>query len=254
MPRPLGLSSAALLLAIAGLPPAAGAARVGDSQVLAEGGPAPAFELNGAVRRTPGTSRGGSFLIAGAAHWTAEPGLVFGDDFESGDLTAWAPPYGMPSGTVAFFESSACPSGWTPLEAARGRALVGRPAGGTIGGTWGTALADLAPPRHAHFFSPGTVTLSSQPNHRHWWSILWPDLEWTSYNAPYSVITVYQWDNGIDAEGEGYFPFAAQPDTTLATDSTGGHSHGAPFGLFGTGLSDSRGVLPYLQLLVCRKS
>ncbi len=48
----------------------------------------------------------------------------------------------VPSGMVLFFNLSACPSGWTELTSARGRYIVGLPAGGTLGATVGTALSN----------------------------------------------------------------------------------------------------------------
>ncbi len=48
-----------------------------------------------------------------------------------------------PAGAVSFFNLAACPSGWTELVAARGRYIVGLPAGGALAGTVGTALTNL---------------------------------------------------------------------------------------------------------------
>jgi hypothetical protein len=71
----------------------------------------------------------------------------------------------VPAGQVSFFNLGSCPSGWTQLTTARGRYLVGKVAGGTGGGTVGTALSDLenravglhthgvTDPGHSHFFS-----------------------------------------------------------------------------------------------------
>jgi hypothetical protein len=59
-------------------------------------------------------------------------------------LATWeSPEGGVPSGAVIFFNLATCPSGWTELSSARGRYLVGLPAGGTLAGTAGTALGDL---------------------------------------------------------------------------------------------------------------
>ncbi|MHC4862890.1 MAG: hypothetical protein ACYTEX_02320 [Planctomycetota bacterium] len=49
----------------------------------------------------------------------------------------------IPSGAVMFFNLPSCPSGWSELTAARGRYVVGKPSGGTLAGTQGTALIDL---------------------------------------------------------------------------------------------------------------
>ncbi len=47
-----------------------------------------------------------------------------------------------PAGAVMFFNLASCPAGWSELVAAQGRYLVGIPAGGTLGGSSGTPLAD----------------------------------------------------------------------------------------------------------------
>jgi hypothetical protein len=56
----------------------------------------------------------------------------------------------VPANTVMMFNLASCPSGWTEHTAARGRALVGMPAAGTLGGTVGTALTNLATISHTH--------------------------------------------------------------------------------------------------------
>jgi hypothetical protein len=48
---------------------------------------------------------------------------------------------GEPSGAIGFYASSACPSGYSPYEEARGRYLVGLPNGGQLGAAVGTALS-----------------------------------------------------------------------------------------------------------------
>jgi hypothetical protein len=57
---------------------------------------------------------------------------------------------GVPAGTVIFYDGSSCPSGWTEFTSARGRVVVGLPSGGTLDGTVGTALTDLQIPTHRH--------------------------------------------------------------------------------------------------------
>jgi hypothetical protein len=62
----------------------------------------------------------------------------------------------VPSGMVAFFNLTACPSGWSALSAAAGRVIVGRAANESIGSTVGTALGSL-----------GTRTITAVPSHTH---------------------------------------------------------------------------------------
>jgi hypothetical protein len=75
-----------------------------------------------------------------------------------------------PTGAVMFFNLATCPSGWTELTAGRGRYLVGRPSGGTLAGTAGTALTNLENRpvgQHSH-----TIT---DPQHFHTFTMPWGD-------------------------------------------------------------------------------
>ena len=49
---------------------------------------------------------------------------------------------GLPKGTIAFFNLSACPSGWTEKTELKGRYPVGLPNSGTLGQSVGTALTN----------------------------------------------------------------------------------------------------------------
>jgi hypothetical protein len=79
------------------------------------------------------------------------------------------------SGLVAFFDK-ACPSGWSAYGAAAGRTIVGTPAGGAVGATVGTALANqenravgqhghgVVDPGHTHSVNAGnTVNAGNVP-------------------------------------------------------------------------------------------
>lgn len=46
----------------------------------------------------------------------------------------------LPKGTIAFFNLSACPSGWTEKTELKGRYPIGLPTSGTLGQSVGTAL------------------------------------------------------------------------------------------------------------------
>lgn len=68
---------------------------------------------------------------------------------------------------IAFFFGGSCPDGWTELTEARGRAIIGLPAGGTNGNTHGSQLTGNSPATrslsHSHtasasVFTPTTVT------------------------------------------------------------------------------------------------
>lgn len=58
----------------------------------------------------------------------------------------------IPSGMI-IMTSGACPAGFAEYTDARGRHIVGVPAGGTVAGTLGTALTDLQENSHNHEFT-----------------------------------------------------------------------------------------------------
>jgi hypothetical protein len=129
-----------------------------------------------------------------------------------------------PAGAVTFFNRSTCPSGWTELTTARGRYLVGRPSGGTLGGSAGTALGNLenrAVGRHSH-----GVT---DPGHSHTISIP-RGLSDTGSAATFDT----------DAIFVGSLSYLTSDDPTGITINNAG--------------SDAGTNAPYLQLLVCQKS
>lgn len=142
-----------------------------------------------------------------------------------------APPGGsgtgiVPSGQVAFFNLSNCPSGWTEATSARGRYVVGKPSGGTLAGTAGTALSNLENRpvgQHTHSIS--------DPGHTH---------------GPGGGINSY----AGGPSGEANWAFAG--------GSTGLGSAGNT-GSAGTGISiQNAGSVagtnaPYIQYLVCQK-
>jgi hypothetical protein len=47
-----------------------------------------------------------------------------------------------PAGAVMFFDLASCPSGWSEYTTGRGRYLVGKPAGGSLGTSIGIALSN----------------------------------------------------------------------------------------------------------------
>jgi hypothetical protein len=70
----------------------------------------------------------------------------------------------LPSGLMAYFyRPKSCPSHWTQVIAASGRIVVGLPAGGTAGATFGgPALSPDEDRKHTHHIS-GTLTTVVQP-------------------------------------------------------------------------------------------
>lgn len=73
----------------------------------------------------------------------------------------------VPAGAVMFFDLAACPAGWTVLDAARGRAIVGLPDGGMLQGVVGTALTDRESRPHSHAIDASHATTAAGGAHTH---------------------------------------------------------------------------------------
>ena len=148
----------------------------------------------------------------------------------------------VPTGAVMMFDLAACPAGWSELTSARGRALVGLPAGGTLGGTVGAALGDVENRAHAHSFDPADCSMSSAgshthnvdpvevtsdptdlthyhsvnpPAHQHRWAVFTPSTHvWTTFvlgdSSTIGALDLVDWgetsEGGIGAENGGEFP------------------------------------------------
>jgi hypothetical protein len=109
--------------------------------------PGARLHVNGSVQLQTGSPAAGEFLSAtdalGTAGWVANP---------------------VPSGAIMFF-NGACPAGWSEFTSARGRYIVGVPAGGSVGSTAGTALTNLEQRNNAGVHThAATVT---DPGHSH---------------------------------------------------------------------------------------
>lgn len=124
----------------------------------------------------------------------------------------------IPAGTIAFFASSSCPTGWTEATALRGRALVGVPQGGTVLGTVGTALTNL-----------------QNPTHGHEWANIDSALVWRSFDSSGASVDAMDWGDGMDSDGSGEYPFSTSS------------------GSFTFYTSRSSANVPYVQLLGCSK-
>jgi hypothetical protein len=136
---------------------------------------------------------------------------------------------GTPAGAVMTFNLSACPTGWTELTAARGRYLVGRPLGGTVGLTGGSYPLsngeDRAVGQHTHSASASAHSHSlSIPLYRYYTS--------SGYNVVASGYT-------------GYGQYGTY------SSSTGSAAPSVSIGSVGSYPGTNA---PYLQLLVCLKN
>lgn len=195
----------------------------------------------------------------------------------------------VPAGAVMFFDLDACPPGWSALAEAQGRLLAGAPAGGTVGLAVGTALADGENRAHAHAVDPAASSTSTvathahaaaPPNsystsvyHRHAWAYFNQATNaWNSYTSTGTTLSLGDWGDGMDSAGAGNYPLGANSGTlstaaytlppyestahvhsnpSFTTAAAGGHSHAVdvPY----TTSTVVNGLVPYLQLLACRK-
>lgn len=57
-------------------------------------------------------------------------------------------PESIPTGTIAFFNLASCPSNWSEYTSLQGRYAVGKPSGGTLSATVGTALNNIENREH----------------------------------------------------------------------------------------------------------
>lgn len=155
-------------------------------------------------------------------------GSLLAEDFAPGQLPTGGAGSGgapgsdasSPAGAVSFFNLAACPTGWTELTEARGRYIVGLPAGGVLAGTAGTALTNLenrAVGLHNH-----TIT---DPGHRH------------SHNS-HAIEGATAGGSGVASDFEFAEPVGAS--TTGITINDAGNVAGTN--------------APYIQLRVCQKS
>jgi len=133
----------------------------------------------------------------------------------------------VPSGMVAFFNLTACPSGWSALSAAAGRVIVGRAANESIGSTVGTALGSLgtrtitAVPSHTHAVDPPNTTSGTESaDHTH---TITTGAQSADHTHTYSFTT-----GGISANHTHTFTtgaVSANHTHTFTTDSGGAHVH-----------------------------
>jgi hypothetical protein len=188
----------------------------------------------------------------------------------------------FPAGAVAFFNSTSCPGGWSELQEARGRVLVGmNGSAGTLMAEIGTALEDegaktiTETPSHAHPVSLSGTAAGSGSDHTHGISggvhshPIEGDgahshslrLEPSGNYGTYGVMgTVNNTGGHVTSE-----PLTtAGAHTHSITPNTGGHSHTVSGGTHthsvtvsgNTGVAGVEGVdvtMPYLQLLACVK-
>jgi hypothetical protein len=167
-----------------------------------------------------------------------------------------------PAGAVMSFNLQQCPDGWSEFAAAQGRSIVGLPAGGELGGTAGTALAnlenravgqhthDVTDPGHTHVVPPHVHTT---PAYEYWqgeyahYSSYWNG-SYEVYNSPYS------WPQP-GSYLEAYIRYWKYTQAAQSTPASEAYDSGNA--ATGVTLDPSGGVAgtnaPYVQLLSCQK-
>lgn len=73
----------------------------------------------------------------------------------------------LPTGLVSYFDLPTCPEGWSTLEEAAGRTIVGVGEGGTLLGQVSTPLGDLENRPHNHTVDPPAFNIASSGSHSH---------------------------------------------------------------------------------------
>lgn len=197
---------------------------------------------NNALNRNDGTMIGtlhskgiqpvddGAYNLGDASHRFME-GWFSGDIHAANCCGVISPGGDLPTASVIFFDGVACPAGWVELTAARGRYVVGLPAGGTLDGTSGTALTNV----------------ESRPvgQHNHTTSVTDPGHGHTYRSNIGGGGLVYLGDGGFTAENTAIGNGA---ETAIHSNTTG-----ITVGVNNTGAVAGTNA-PYIQLLVCKKS
>ncbi len=174
------------------------------------------------------------------------------DTLDGMDSAEFATADVVPSGAIMLFDLAACPVGWSELPDAQGRAIVGMPAGGNVKGTVGTALSDMEDRAHAHTVDPSGVNSTTSGAHSHTTDIGnfsssswgWPTIPVQPSSSSYYVPRF----TGSSGHSHSVNP----PPTQSSTN--GNHAHGVDIPPTNSTAAATSDVIPYIQLLVCKKS
>lgn len=141
----------------------------------------------------------------------------------------------VPAGAVMFYDATSCPSGWSELTGARGRTVVGLPPGGTLKGTLGTALTDRENRAHNHSVNPPLFTSGSAGSHTH------------GTGEPSNK-------GATSVSAGGILIGYGEIDHTHSVNNAGSHKHGVNVPSTTSSNVTTSSVIPYIQLLACKKS
>jgi len=168
-----------------------------------------------------------------------------------------------PAGTIAYFDLTACPSGWSDVPGAKGRYLVGTQNATNKNLTVGQALSDgenravglhnhgVSDPGHAHgVWDPGHAHGVYDPGHAH---------QSYSYLPSWVPNHPQGWSLGVPS---GPLDGWAWYGTTPSGTGIGIYGSGTGIGIYGSGtgisIINSGSVAgtnaPYIEFLVCRKN
>jgi len=185
---------------------------------------------------------------------------------------------GVPTGAVVFFDATECPEGWSELTEARGRAVVGMEgSAGTLLGTVGEGFTDLEDRAHSHVTDIGNVpststsvahthgvaahSTGSSGSHNHQWK----DGTFGTFSASGAATSTgpffagtggTPWPNWGSADrftnNDGNHSHTVASQTTGSATSTG-HTHVVNPPATGSSSSSTGQVMPYVQLMACRR-
>lgn len=158
-------------------------------------------------------------------------------------------PPAIPVGAVLFFTLPSCPEGWSESSDARGRIVVGLTSGGTLRGTVGDALGDLEDRGHVQFVLQRTVGTTPHPGMTH--QVDPPSWPTTEFNSVQSAVAGVLDEHRFIASRARHGHTLDIPQFT--SGASGPHQHEVAISQARTGASSVQAVLPYVQLLACRK-